>query len=375
MIRRDFLRKAMAVPAVMAVGGKIGSNLVDGSGGIVADSDTLNAGKSISPHIHDLESTEGSKPDSYKTKPKSLSDGSVVAFTAPASAANTAMIRRGVATFETFGCKVILGDTIKYQDRSYKYLSASDEKRAEEFMSFINDESVDAIICGRGGYGVMRMLHLLDWEAIKNNPKIIMGFSDITALVNPVYSIANIISFHGPVGYSSFNRFTTDYVKKLLFSSDWAGLEVSFSGGENFAAVMTAQGELIGGNLKLVASLMGTPYQPDFKDKILFIEDVSEQPYKIDRMLSQLMLAGVFQQVKGILIGNIGSLDAKYSFKPYGSFTIRQVFEQLLGPLDIPVMAKLPFGHTKNNLTMPIGTKVEIDSVNMKMRFLESPVS
>lgn len=361
MVRREFLKKALTVPAVIAAERTV-------SGLLYTDNDTLSTPPKapLSPHTHSSQ---------LKIKPKALKDGSKVAFTAPASAASVAMIRRGVATFETFGCEVVIGDTIKEQDRSYRYFSAGEEERASEFMSFINDSSVDAIICGRGGYGVMRILDHLDWEAIKQNPKIIMGFSDITALVNPVYSLANIISFHGPVGYSSFNKYTTDHVRKLLFNENWDTLEVDFSQGSSIGTAEIAEGELVGGNLKLVVSILGTPFEPDFNNKILFLEDVSEQPYKIDRMLTQLRLAGVFNKVKAVLVGNIGPLDKRYGFEPYGSYTIREVFEQLLVPTGLPVLVDLPFGHTRNNLAMPIGAQVSIDPDKKVMTLLERPVS
>jgi len=364
MVRREFLKKALAVPAIIATDRSLNSVIQGDNKPLVqaVESDSHPVPSNLKGHKHS------------KVKPRSLKDGSRVAFTAPASAASIYMVKRGIATFETFGCEVVIGDTIRKQDRSYKYLSASDQQRADELMEYIVDESIDAIICGRGGYGVMRILDQLDWDSIANNPKIIMGFSDITALVNPVFSVASTISFHGPVGYSSFNKFTTEYINKLLFNDTWENLPVDFSMGETIGNTSTVSGELVGGNLKLVTNLMGTPYEPDFTDKILFFEDVSEHPYKIDRMLTQLRLAGVFDSVRGILVGNIGPLDKKHSFKPYGSFTIRQVLVDLLGNLDKPVIIGLPFGHTKNNLTMPIGTKVSISTENMEMVFQERPV-
>ncbi|GAB5465156.1 MAG: LD-carboxypeptidase [Candidatus Kapaibacteriales bacterium] len=366
MVRRKFIKSALSVP-LLATASKL---VPDNNGDSYTDIDTLGNSQPLSPQISSQNSLQKSI-----VKPNALKEGSRVAFTAPASAASTSMISRGIQTFKSLGCEVVLGDTIKNPNSKYRYLSAPDAQRAEELMSFITDESIDAVIAGRGGYGVMRILDTLDWGQIQSNPKIVMGFSDITALVNPIFSLAGIVAYHGPVGYSSFNSFTTDYVKDLLFENTWEEKTVQFSDTRVIGSSSIAKGRLIGGNLKLITNIMGTPFQPDFTDKILFIEDVDEHPYKIDRMLTQLRLAGVFKKINGVLVGNIGPLDKRFSFKPWSSYTTMEVFEGILGSYDFPTVLGLPFGHTRNNLTMPIGIEVEYDPSKQQLTFTEKTVA
>jgi muramoyltetrapeptide carboxypeptidase len=306
--------------------------------------------------------------------PPALSKGSRVAITAPASPASMGELRYALKVFKDLGCEVIIGDTLTKNKNKFNYFSAPDEDRATEFMNFIEDDKIDAILCARGGYGVMHILPLLDFSVIRNNPKIVIGFSDITGLINSIYSISRLVSFHGPVAVSSFDSFTVANLTRIVFENKkfeplkgkYPDIQVLIPG--------QAEGRLVGGNLSLVASTLGTPFEIDTRDSILFLEEVSEEPYKIDRMLTQLWLAGKLQACKGIIFGNFDHLDTKRHFFPNMSFTVRQIIEARIKPLGIPSYLGLPVGHVKNNLTLPIGINVEMDTKDKSFVILESPV-
>ncbi|MCX6146326.1 MAG: LD-carboxypeptidase [Candidatus Kapabacteria bacterium] len=199
-------------------------------------------------------------PENYKQKsstrilPNALRPGSKIAITAPASPTSLGEIAETVRILKNLGCIVEVGDTIKNKTSSFRYLSNSDDTRAKEFMSFVERKDIDCILCGRGGYGVMRILNLLDFEKIKNNPKIIMGFSDITALINSIFNITGLVSFHGPVASTPFDNFTLGYFKKVVYqNSNFTPIEFH---SDNITVINNgeAQGKLVGGNLRMLIS-------------------------------------------------------------------------------------------------------------------------
>jgi len=305
--------------------------------------------------------------------PLPLKEGSTVAFTAPASPAGVGEVRVAAKLFEKIGCKTIIGQTAAKPNYSYRYFSESDDFRAEEFMDLIRNTDVDAIICARGGYGVMRILEKIDYDEISRNPKIIMGFSDITALLNAVYKLSKVVTYHGPVAASTFTSYTMEKMQEVLFASKPLPLVIQT---KNPIVINSgnAKGKLVGGNLRMVISAMGTPYEPDMKDSILFLEEVSEHPYQIDRMLTQLRMSGKLAQTKGIVFGIFEDLNRRRPFFPNYSFTIKEVIQQIIEPLGIPCFIGLPFGHVKDKATIPIGIKGEIDAEKGTLYILEQPV-
>lgn len=290
--------------------------------------------------------------------PPSLKPGDTVGICAPAGT-----IRRDseVVDFQKIihgmGFETKVGKNVK---NKHGYLAGTDQERADDFMSMIKDENVKAIFFLRGGWGCSRLLTLLDFDAIKSNPKIIMGFSDITTLLNAITEKTKMITFHGPSGNSTWNDYSVNYIKQLLVEK----LVFSYENQSGDSEIWTyskgiAVGELIGGNLSVLTSLIGTDYLPSWKNKILFLEDVGEEPYSIDRMLMQLKLNGVFDQVKGIILGNFRKCFAE---EPDRSFTLEEVFDQYFSSLDVPVFYGAQIGHTVNKITVPVGAQVRMDA-------------
>lgn len=320
------------------------------------------------------------KPLRAPLLPPALKEGSRIAVAAPASGVNERELGDGIAALERFGCKVVLG---KLVNRRMNYLSAPDEARAEELNAMLNDDSIDAILCGRGGYGVMRMLPMVDFEAIRRNPKAVIGYSDITALVNAIYSLTGVAAFHGPVASSAFDAFTLKHFHSVLFSKKAAGTaeessefqEISIESSRASTIVHgVGRGRLVGGNLTLVTATLGTPYEIDTTGALLFLEEVSEEPYRIDRMLTQLWLAGKLQSCKAIAIGQFKNTEARRDPTFDVSYSLREVLETRFKPLGIPTVYGLPIGHIRSKLTVPIGVLAELDATAGRLTLLEPAV-
>lgn len=253
------------------------------------------------------------------------------------------------------------------------YFSASDEERATEFMELISDNEVNGIFFIRGGWGCARILDLLDYQLISNHPKVIMGFSDITALLTAITHKTGMVTFHGPGGNSTWNDYSVNYTKRLLsdgekivFKNESSDLPiVTYSSG-------TSEGICYGGNLSVLCGMIGSTFLPDLHKKIVFLEDVGEEPYRIDRMLTQLKLAGVFEQISGLILGNFRNCIAE---NPKQSFSLEEVFEQHFATASFPVFYGAQIGHVRNKFTIPVGVKVKIDADRGRIELLESAVS
>ena len=233
---------------------------------------------------------------------------------------------------------------------------------------FVDDE-VDAIFCARGGYGAMRILPMLDYTAIGANPKVLLGYSDITALISAIDRHAGLVTFHGPIATQQYTPYTYQSFQDTLLLHK-RGIEVGapppFETGPGRAerknrlqtiVAGNAEGHLVGGNLSLISALMGTPYEPRFDQGILVLEDVDEAPYRVDRMLTQLRLAGVFERINGLVLG-------KFTDYTVGgpSLSMGRVFEDLCGDLSIPVLRGLMIGHVKDQAVLPMGAMAHLDS-------------
>lgn len=303
--------------------------------------------------------------------PKALLKGDTIGITGPAGAIyEPETIDRITNRLTELGFKFKLGQTLYER---YGYLAGTDEMRADELMAFYQDSSVKAILTMRGGWGCARILDLLDYELIAKHPKILMGFSDITSLVNAIYVKTGIVTFHGPCGYSTWTDFSTNYVTRALA----LGAPFTMKNPDDFQADLLtlspgkAEGELVGGNITVMVSMIGTAYEPDWQDKILFLEETNEEPYRIDRMFWQMKQAGIFEKVKGIVFG---SFNKCFPEEPEKSFTLHEVLEQHFKGLSIPVYMGATFGHMSPKFTLPIGVLAELDADNFTIRTLERSV-
>jgi muramoyltetrapeptide carboxypeptidase len=304
-------------------------------------------------------------------KPPRLKIGDTVAVTSPAGAVwDAAANEKFKNILEQLGFKVILGKTLT---EKFGYFAGSDELRATELTNFFADKNISAISTAKGGWGCARILPLLNYNIIKQNPKPIIGFSDITTLLNAIYAKTNMVTYHGPVGNSGWNTFTTDNFKAVLFSDKPALLNTTGKEEDKHTAINSgkASGVLVGGNLSVICSLIGSNYLPDWKNKILFLEEVKEEPYRIDRMLTQLKLAGVLDAVSGIVFGKCVKCTAE---EPEKAFTFMQVLEQHFKPLPIPVFYGSMIGHIENKLTIPIGINAEMDADKGTIQLKEGAV-
>ena len=318
-------------------------------------------------------------------RPRHLSPGDTLGIVAPASAPpDPTAIDRGVAALERLGYKVKLAPNVR---RRFGFLAGTDQERAADLMAMFTDKQVRAILCVRGGYGTPRLLPLLEYKVIRKNPKIFVGYSDITALHCAFLTQAKLISFHGPMLNSDFAHadmphFTLQSFLRTLsvVASPDTQLPFDISHGYRKDTVNVlrrgiARGQLIGGNLSLLCSVIGTPWQPHFKGRILFLEDVGEQPYRFDRMLTQLLNAGLLQEVAGIAIGlNADCEDPKAKTTMEYRQTLEDVLEERLLPLKIPVVSGLPFGHVPHNATLPVGARAILDANRGTLSLAESPV-
>lgn len=304
-------------------------------------------------------------------KPMGLIKGDLIGITAPAGSIwSKAQISKIQTILSDLGFKTILGKTLYEQEG---YLAGSDKMRADELMDMFQNKSIKGILTMRGGWGCARILDLIDYEIISQNPKVIMGFSDITSLINAIYTKTGLVTYHGPCGYSSWGDFSTEQVMNVLVKGqptlfknppDYQDDLKTWSGG-------TAQGALVGGNLTVIVSMVGTSFEPNWNNKILFLEEIKEEPYRVDRMLWQLKQAGVFKKVNGIVLGSFRDCEPE---EPERSFSLDQVFAQHFSKLPYPVYQGASFGHIAPKFTLPIGILTEIDADNFTLKTLEKSV-
>jgi len=249
------------------------------------------------------------------------------------------------------------------------YFAGTDEARAADLNAMFLDPSIDGIFCARGGYGASRLLPLLNYPAIAKNPKVLMGYSDITALHLAINQITGLITFHGPIATQQFSDYTLSAFQQTLIQAPRnqsvaaPPLRPALEGrAERQHRLYTlkpgnCRGRLIGGNLSLITHLLGTPYAPDFRDAILFLEDVDEAPYRVDRMLTALWLAGVFDAISGLVLGSF-----KHARPLAPSFSVSEVIADRVKDLKIPILKGLMIGHIEDQATLPVGAIAELDA-------------
>lgn len=314
-----------------------------------------------------------------RIKPLRLKLGDTLGLVAPGSYISQKELQDSVENLMKLGFNVLYDERILSKTG---YLAGDDKSRAAEINSMFANKKVKGIICARGGYGCARILPLLDYDLIKSNPKVLIGYSDITALLNGIYMATGLITFHGPVGISSFNEFSVKYFNDVLVNPKQKVVLKSERGEDQkdnngITTIVSGKGigELIGGNLSILNSLIGTKYDFDGQGKIIFLEEIGEEPYRIDRMLTQLIQAGKFDKAAGIALGVFKDCEPKEKDPSFSSsFSLIEVLFDRLSNLNIPVVYGLSFGHIKNKFTLPIGIKAELDTINKTITLLETAV-
>lgn len=310
--------------------------------------------------------------------PKALAAGDTLGLVLPATAAATMdEIAFAKEQLEAIGFKVVLGKHV--YDR-WGYFAGRDRDRAADINAFFADDAVAGIVCYTGGWGSPRVLPYLDYELIARKPKVLIGYSDITALINAVHQRSGIVTFHGPVGGSTFEPYTLDNFKRVVMSATPAGLLnappkkpnelidrtnriVKLAGGKR-------SGRLAGGNLTMIAATMGTPYELDTAGKIVFLEDTHEEPYRIDRMLTQLFLGGKFNGIAGFMWGRCTDCEPKGN-----SFSLEEILRDRFTSIGVPAISGLSFGHIEQKLTLPIGVMATLDGDAGTLTIDEAAVS
>ncbi|MFY0652001.1 MAG: LD-carboxypeptidase [Cyclobacteriaceae bacterium] len=314
-------------------------------------------------------------------KPKKLEKGDTIGLITPASAVNRQSFEKAIENLEGFGFRVKYSENMRVKKG---FLAGTDQQRLKDIHTMFEDGEVKGVVCARGGYGSGRLLPHIDYELIKSNPKVLVGYSDITALLFAVHAKTGLVCFHGPVGASEYSDFTTDQFKKVLLKGkgnvkvsrpkDWKQLEE-----KEFEPLVIndgiAAGSLVGGNLSLMVSVMGTSYDLSYKNKLVFIEDIGESPYRVDRMLTQLLNAGKLQESSGIALGVFNGCETKPDDPGYDqSLSLKEVLEDRLSSLKIPVVYGLPIGHIDDNATLPFGIEAELDTENVTLKILNNAV-
>ncbi|SMF61983.1 muramoyltetrapeptide carboxypeptidase [Allosphingosinicella indica] len=312
-------------------------------------------------------------------KPPRLRPGDTVGLVEPAGFTDDAFDLATV--METVRAMGLVPKPAPHLAQRYGYLAGEDKARAADLNAMYRDKDVRAVFAVRGGWGCARILPHLDFAAIRANPKLLIGFSDITALHLAFAARAGFTTIHGPNAASSWGKLSWDSFRALTFDGAtpvYANPEASedrlVQRQWRTRAIRPgkARGRLLGGNLTVLAALVGTPYLPDFSGAILFLEDVDEAPYRIDRMLTQLALAGILGRVAGLVFGQC--TDCRASGASYGGFTVNEVLQQHLAPLGVPVFQGALFGHVANQFSLPVGCEAEIDADAGTIRILEPAV-
>lgn len=311
-------------------------------------------------------------------KPKRLSPGDTVGIIAPASGVSAETFDRAVKNLEDMGFKPVAG---KFARGSNGFLSGTDKERLSDLHWAFSDPQIKAVWCVRGGGGAPRILPEIDYSLIRKNPKIFIGFSDITALHLAIHQNCGLVTFHGPVASSQYPDYTRNHLLNVICrpSSPYKIGVSEFNIAKESPFYRTeainkgkCRGRLTGGNLSLLSALAGTKYAlADLKGKILFIEEVNEPPYRIDRMLTQLRQSADLRSVAGIALGVFEdtSASAGKTAQP-----VLDVIKDRLGDLGKPLIYGLSFGHIRDNITIPYGVETELDVDNASLTFLESAV-
>lgn len=306
--------------------------------------------------------------------PRALRPGDRVGVVAPAGRVNPVALERGLAELRRWGLEPVLGAHVM---EARGYLAGTDDQRAADLMRAFADDSLAGILCARGGYGCLRLLPRLDWDVIRAHPKVFAGFSDITTLHQAIWKEAGLVTFHAPMvevhDEGGLPEYNAAGLRAALTGAAYPG-PVPLPAGPGAPALRTlvggrARGRLLGGNLELVTKNIGTRWQLDATGAILVLEEVDEAPYRCDRMLMQLKLAGLLDGVAGIVFGHSPTCEAAPDGRP--SLSLLEVLEELLVPLGVPLLYGFPCGHSRYRATLPLGCLAELDADAGRLTVLE----
>ena len=289
--------------------------------------------------------------------PTRLMPGDKIGIAAPASHFDQEKFYRGIVVLESMGFRILVPDDLFSRKG---YFAGQDTRRADQLNSLFADREIKAIICARGGFGSLRILSLLDYSSIRNNPKIFIGFSDISTILLALYSKCGLITFHGPTVTTL--RDATHETKEAMFSAFSSDRKLAIKLKKGVAIKPgLASGPVLGGNLATLSHLVGTPFEPCFTGHILLLEDLGEAPYRIDRMLTHMKLAGCFNGLTGIILG---------SFKDCGTLDeIYRIVEDVFKDNTIPILAGFDMGHGRDNITIPMGLEATLDAGSHRLTF------
>ena len=312
-------------------------------------------------------------------KPTRLKPGDTVGLVCPAAPAySRETVQITIESLAALGLKTTLSP--HFYDR-YGYLAGRDSDRAADLNMMFADSSVSLIMAMHGGWGCARILPLLDYDLIRRNPKLLIGYSDITALLLGIHTKTGLTTIHGPEGAATWNAYTADWFRRVLMAGESVQFQNPVDKDDTLSRTKdrittlrpgTARGQLVGGNLTVLCHLIGSSYLPDWRGKILFVEDVHEDVYSVDRMLTHLKLAGILDQVAGFVFGKCTKCDAGSG--SYGSLTLEEVLTEHIGSLTVPAYAGAMIGHIADKFTVPIGINAELNADAGTIRLLESAV-
>ena len=306
-------------------------------------------------------------------KPPALKSNATIGILSPSSWMNESDLKLAITVFEEKGYHLVLGESVFLKDHTF---AGTPEQRANDINSMFANPDIDAIICARGGYGANRVLPLLDYDLIKANPKIFMGYSDVTAFLTSITQKTGLVTFHGPM-LSSYKKglvdFNFDLMETILSGNEPVAIQSPSELTTRILKSGKAEGPLWGGNMCLLINRLGTPDQLNTDGTILFIEDIGEYLYAIDRMMVHMKKAGMFDNIKGLIIGEL--VDMKDYDEPFGKSTDEIVMD-ICGDLEVPIISNFPCGHGMYHATMPISIPVRLDSDSQSptLTILESPV-
>jgi muramoyltetrapeptide carboxypeptidase len=296
-------------------------------------------------------------------KPKRLQKGDTVGVIAPASPPDMEKLKRGIHFVEKLGLNVILS---KHLDKRMGYLAGTDEERLEDFHEMFANNKVKAIICARGGYGTARFASMIDYELIKKNPKIFWGYSDITFLHTAIYQETNLVTFHGPMMASDLGKEDVDPLSKQYFMQLFGTQIVTYTkeiSPLNVLVEGVGCGPIVGGNLSILTSTLGTPFEIETRGKLLLIEDVNEEPHVIDRMLNQLYMARKFDNLSGFIIGDFNNCSSRAEM----TFSLDEIINHYVGLANKPAIKGFKIGHCSPHISIPLGVHAVLNTFEKRL--------